>query len=61
MKEIVYNKAREKNIRDTDLGRILRIIEAVIQEVRTVKIKERPSAITTLWEVKRRVKENKPK
>ena len=60
MKEIIYNKEREKSIRKTDLGRILKVMDKIIGRLRSSKKENLPTAMNALREAKRRIKENKP-
>lgn len=61
MKNIIYNKAREKNIRYTDLGRVLKIIDRWKKKIKTLPKEQRLDAFTILREVRRDIKNNEPK
>lgn len=61
MKEIIYNKEREKNIRAGDLGRVLKILDRLIHQQIQTKKKNRQTAINVMREARRRIKENLPK
>lgn len=61
MPNIIYNKQREKNIRDTDLGRVLKIIDRLIKHQHQTKKENRSTGINLLREARRRIKNNNPK
>lgn len=61
MKQITYDKKREENIRGTDLGRVLKIIDRITKRISHTKKENRPTAVNALREVRRRIKDNEPK